>query len=183
MDEANTVLLGLLDLSAVLDTIDYDILLYRLEASFEIVGPVLNWFRSYLTDRSQSVRISGCYSAQTNLRYGMPQGSVQYTAPLLQIIHRHGLQGHCYADDTQVYFCCAPDQMSILATTLSACIVELQQWMSANRLKLNCDKTEVLCLSSRDRLVNLAARPQITVGSSLTILVEPEILAFILMNI
>jgi len=173
LDEGNTCILGLLDLSSAFDTVDHKILQSRLELTFGIQGAALAWLTSYLSDRTQLVRIAGRYSKQSKLLYGVPQGSVLgpllfilYTAPLLEIIDRHGLHGHCYADDTQVYFCCPPDQMTSLAMTFSNCMSELQDWMIANRLKLNCEKTEVVWFGSRGRLRSIADIPEVTVGGS-----------------
>jgi len=41
-----------IDLSAAFDTVDHDLLLKRLKVSFGIVGPVLEWFRSFLIDQT-----------------------------------------------------------------------------------------------------------------------------------
>ena len=43
---------GLLDLSAAFDTVDHDGLLQARGRRFGVEGLVLNWFESYLTDRT-----------------------------------------------------------------------------------------------------------------------------------
>ena len=54
-DVREVTLLSLLDLPAAFDCVDHAILLQRLEAAFGIIGTVLDWIRSYLTDRTQQV--------------------------------------------------------------------------------------------------------------------------------
>ena len=55
LEDRNVSLLALLGLSAALDTIDQIILLHRLHHDFKIQGTALDWFSSYLTNRTQSV--------------------------------------------------------------------------------------------------------------------------------
>ena len=57
LDDGNTSVLTLLDLSAAFDTIDHKILLDRLENLYGISGTALSWFKSYLTGRTQMVTI------------------------------------------------------------------------------------------------------------------------------
>ena len=53
IDKRHCVMLPLLDLSAAFDTADHDILLTRLHSKYSISGIALEWFRSYLTNRSR----------------------------------------------------------------------------------------------------------------------------------
>ena len=77
MNRKHVTLLVLLDLSAAFDTVDHNILLARLKSSIGINGTALNWFTSYLNNRSQRIRVSlnGFTSDSFKLPYGVPQGS------------------------------------------------------------------------------------------------------------
>lgn len=59
-------LLALLDLSAAFDTVDHNILIDRLENWVGLTGPVLNWFRTYLTGREYFVAL-GDHSSKKHL--------------------------------------------------------------------------------------------------------------------
>ena len=71
-DKKKISIIALLDLSAAFDTIDHDILITRLQTTFGFDGIVLNWFRSYLQDRTQRVKISDFESDPQPLSYGIP---------------------------------------------------------------------------------------------------------------
>uniref|UniRef100_A0A3B3B7H9 Reverse transcriptase domain-containing protein n=1 Tax=Oryzias melastigma TaxID=30732 RepID=A0A3B3B7H9_ORYME len=148
-------ILVLLDLSAAFDTIDHSILLQRLEHDIGIRGSALQWFESYLSDRYQFVNVNGQSSHCTRVSYGVPQGSVLgpilftlYMLPLGNIIRKHSINFHCYADDTQLYLSIKPDQNDHLEK-LNSCIRDIKTWMTINYLLLNPEKTEVMILGPK----------------------------------
>ena len=69
-----------IDLQKAFDTVDHEILLPKLNFS-SIRGISLEWFRSFLFNRMQSVTVSGCKSKLKRIAHGVPQGSV--LGPLL----------------------------------------------------------------------------------------------------
>ena len=85
MDNNESVILLLLDLSAAFNTVDHSILLSRLQDRFGVKGTVLAWFKSYLTSRKQFVQVNDCNSTQHSLERGLPQGSV--LGPLLYVLY------------------------------------------------------------------------------------------------
>ena len=75
-----------------------------------------------------------------------------YTKPLGDLIRRHHLDVHFYADDTQIFTTFKPKESISREDALSrinGCIVEVKQWLTDNLLKLNGDKTEVVIFSSK----------------------------------
>ena len=151
LNNKKMVALVLLDLSAAFDTIDHEKLLHRLETRFGINGTALDWFGSYLSNRSQAVRINNSSSEKMYLNFGVPQGSVLgpilfilYVAPVADIANKHGVSHMLYADDTQLYVEFNKSSMAASLQHLELCIDGIKSWMSQNILKLNEDKTEVI---------------------------------------
>ncbi len=64
-----------LDISKFFDTIDHDLLLFKLD-QHGILGNELKWFKSYIFNRKQVVRCNGEVSGQNDISVGVPQGSV-----------------------------------------------------------------------------------------------------------
>ena len=129
--------------------VDHELLLHRLCVHFGIRGKALAWFTSYLTGHCQYVTIRGADSSSCSIMHGVLQGSVLgpllyllYTIPLGSIVRKHGMMFHFYADDSQIYFSFDSSTPELVnASRLEAFVKDFSDWMSANKLKLNSDKT------------------------------------------
>lgn len=156
LDKNQGALLLLLDLSAAFDTIDHPVLLDRLSVRYRVSGTAHKWIQSYLSYRSQSVKIGDSTSQPCVLQFGVPQGSVMgpilytmYAAPIGDVIRRHRLRYHIYADDTQIYTFFETEEVDDAVSRIEACAAELSAWMKVNMLKLSDGKTELLYLTRK----------------------------------
>ena len=70
-----------------------------------------------------------------------------YILPLCHIIRRHGLNFHCYADDTQLYIHTKPSD-TLPTSNLIDCLHDINNWMNCNYLKLNQEKSEAILIAS-----------------------------------
>lgn len=142
------------DMSKAFDTIPHDKLLVKLRGIGCSDG-VLEWFRSYLSNRRQAVRMeNGNHTDWLLTNTGVPQGSV--LGPLLFLIFINDLPGclkysrHAiFADDTQIYIHAPFAELSSYIRLIFKDASSIASWTTANGLNLNPDKTTVIILSSR----------------------------------
>jgi len=67
---------------------------------------------------------------------------ILYMANLADVVQNCQVNFHSFADDSQIYLHCPLSGVSSAIRKFEDCISEVGHWMSANRLKLNADKTE-----------------------------------------
>jgi hypothetical protein len=141
----------LLDLSAAFHIVDHAVLLQRLRVLNALNGTVISLFAYYLGGRTQCIRSSTSSSLPSALLYGVPQRMVLghfSSSSTLQIVKRHQLHPHTYADETQIYRFCSPSAVSALVDRVSACFDDVFVWIKSNRLQLSPLQTDVLWFSS-----------------------------------
>ena len=166
MNRQHVTLLVLLDLSAAFNTIDHGILLKRLWSAFGVRDTALFWIASYLSGRTQQVSIDGTLSMKFDLECGVPQGLclgtllfVVYDSKIFEIVDKHNLEIHCYADDSQLYLSFCLDNTANQEAALAGverCIEDILDWMLNDKLKLNDEKTEFMIIGTVQQLAKVS---------------------------
>lgn len=140
LDNHDSVIGIYLDLQKAFDTVNHNILLYKL---FNI-GVAYSWFRNYLSGRYQYTQVNDIDSNISKVTCGVPQGSV--LGPLLFIIYvndiSNAIPGHkikLFADDANLFISNPDLQVAIDIANQSS--NHLNKWFIANKLSLNIDKT------------------------------------------
>jgi len=135
-----------LDLSKAFDTIDFDILLYKLN-HYGIRGLTLEWFRNYLNEREQYVHISDQNSTYKSIIYGVPQGSI--LGPLLFILYINDFINSSeifhkiiFADDTNLFT--SHRNLHKLQDIVNSELTKVDSWFKCNKLSQNISKTNII---------------------------------------
>ena len=165
-DKITAVVLS--DMSAAFDLVDKSILIDKLKL-YGFDGGSSSWLDSYLSDRSQKVFLDGELSDALEVEVGVPQGSI--LGPILyclmvndlpEVPHDHlpeegspslwnsyctncgGIS--CFADDSS--FSKSHKDNNILNKNIKQDYNKISEYMAANRLVLNSDKTHLLVMAS-----------------------------------
>ena len=173
LNKGNISVLALLDFSSAFDTIDHTILVHRLHTDFGITDTFLQWFSSYLSDRTHYVSLCNHCSDFARVHSGVPQGSVlspilftMYIKPLSAIIDSHSIIHLSYADDLQLKMSAPPDRISALLHSMQSCMSDVKAWATANMLKLYDNKTELMLVTSNRTMYLHSLPTSITIGNA-----------------
>ena len=152
LDRGELVGVILVDFLKAFDLVDHDILLRKLEI-YKFNQNCRNWFRSYLSERTQKVTFKNTFSAQKPVKYGVPQGSI--LGPLLFLLFVNDLPLHTnamidlYADDATVYEISKSKEE--IERKLQIAVLEIASWCKKNGMVINIDKTKAMLITTRQR--------------------------------
>lgn len=154
MEHQEVTALIAIDLSAAFDTVDHDILINVLRTQYGVCGVALDWVDSYLRPRSCCVKVNQTVSSQRNLNCSVPQGSclgpwlyLTYAGTIFDIIPPN-ISVFGFADDHTAIIRFKPtsaEEEKAAIHELQECAVIINDWMNANKLKMNASKLSLLC--------------------------------------
>ena len=161
MEKQEVLALTAIDLSAVFDTVDHELLLQVLKRNFGVTGSALGWFDSYLRPRWLKVTVGKAYSSSCDLSFTVPQGSC--VGPVLFLAYASTIQTivpapiklYGYADDHALSdLFKASDRVSESETIarMPDLMKDIKGWMDSNRLKMNDDKMEFIMFGNHVQL-------------------------------
>lgn len=146
INEGNASVAAFCDMSKAFDCVSHRIMLEKLFV-YGFRGQTHDWFRSYLTGRSQSVLAKDKQSGSGVLSAGVPQGSVLGPILFLLYINDLALLDICgrvtmFADDVTILW--RGSDSEALYNIVSRDLFELKKWCDTNQLALNFSKTRIM---------------------------------------
>ena len=167
MDRGLYNLVVFLDLKKAFDTVDHVLLLAKLEL-YGVTGLALNLFKSYFAERLQVCSVNGKLSNPRIVSCGVPQGSI--LGPLLFLVYINDLpnclqftSARLFADDMNITV--SGKSIEEMERTINLDLLNVKEWLLANKLSLNIVKTEYLLIGSPHNIKHLSSEPNVCVGN------------------
>lgn len=192
VDSGLVTSLTLLDLSKAFDSVNISLLLAKLQY-YGIQEEILQWFSSYLNDRTQFtvVRCAGgmARSEGRTIFAGVPQGSILgpllfslYIADLQRVVEYSSL--HLYADDIQLYCSFPLCDSSNAQVHVNSDLDRMYDWTASNCLKLNFSKCQHMLIGTKHSVqamgsfhlfINGNKVPEVKAVTNLGVIIDNEL--------
>ena len=118
---------------------------------YGIRGNTFKLIESYLSNRTQFVKVNNVCSSVAYIKYGVPQGSI--IGPLLFLIFINDLPNatslfmKLFADDT--FLCDQNKCLKSLERNVNKELKKVNTWLASNELTLNISKSKFMLLSNQ----------------------------------
>ena len=156
LDNGNEVVTVFMDISKAFDRVWHAGLLAKLKA-YGFDNNAVNWFKSYLSNRTQRVSFKGSLSDYMNVNAGVPQGSVLGPALFLifinDVVDNLESRSSLFADDTALSKILSKNQVINAIESLNKDLKRIEKWARSWLVTFNPSKTKVICFSlKRERI-------------------------------
>ncbi|MES9881523.1 MAG: reverse transcriptase family protein [Sedimenticola sp.] len=147
----------MVDFKKAFDLVDHSLLLKKL-CSYKLSNIAINWFSSYLLNRSQKVSTNNTISEAEHITSGVPQGSI--LGPLMFLLFINDLPLYTdivntdlYADDTTLYD--MNKSIPSVKENLENALEKLSKWCKENGMVINSAKTKVMLVTTHQNQIRL----------------------------
>ena len=156
-----------LDFRKAFDLVDHSILIKKLSI-YKFSSPAIQWFKSYLDNRQQTIKCDKGFTDFLNILSGVPQGSI--LGPTLFLLFINDLPlcfQHCssdlYADDTTVHT--KDSSVNNIEHNIMYDLKNAIEWCKPNKMQLHYGKTTCMLVGTRQRL-NMSNKLNIQVNDT-----------------
>ena len=110
----------------------------------ELEGSPMNGLRVTINDKAKKIKVNGSISEKIEITYGVPQRSI--LGPLLFLVYINDLHEavmhsliHHFANDTNILYC--SKSLKKINKHINHDLSQISQWLRANRISINANKT------------------------------------------
>ena len=146
------------DFTKAFDTVNHDLLLYKLKNHYKIDARLLKFLTNYLQNRHQRTSLENVFSNYLPVKSGVPQGS--NLGPLLFVLFINDISSGInpgtniclFANDAKIW---RSMNSEVDCTILQNDINYLDKWCKSNQMKFRPDKCKVVSIitkNSKDKL-------------------------------
>lgn len=167
LEDGKVIGVVFLDFKRAFETINRQLLLCKM-GKYGMGHKILQWFESYLNDRTQVTKYKNCFSTEIKSKWGVPQGTV--LGPTLFILYINDIVNsvkNCkiqlFADDTVMYV--TGDDTEKIIETLNGELNNVVDWLNNNSLSLNISKTKVMFIRKRKCAIDLGGLSDIEINN------------------